>query len=292
MKGKGTEQAPLVERIAEMAMRLSQRYLADYGANTSRHDFTQRQLMTCLILRVYLKTTYRGVLDLLAASPPLREKMGLSEKLPHFTTLQKFSARSQVLLIAQKLVSEMGQQAVAQGPEQPELAMDATGLARTTVSDYFTSRRGRKFRRWVKVAVVVLAGSLLPVALTIDLNPTHDCVQARALLTQTQAVVHPVRLYADAGYDAEWIHEHCREQWGVASIIPAVPRRADGTAGGKWRSQMTPEYVRQQGYNRRWSVESFFSALKRTIGSSLSARRPDQMLAEAALKVLAYSLRR
>ena len=292
MKGKGTEKAPLVERIAEMAMRLSQCYLADYGANTSRHDFTQRQLMTCLILRVYLKTTYRGVLDLLAASPPLREKMGLSEKLPHFTTLQKFSGRSQVLLIAQKLVSKMGQQAVAQASEQPELAMDATGLARTTVSDYFTSRRGRKFRRWVKVAVVVLAGSLLPVALTVDLKPTHDCVQARTLLAQTQAVVQPAKLYADAGYDAEWIHEHCREQWGVASIIPAVPRRADGTAGGKWRSQMTPQYVRQQGYNRRWSVESFFSALKRTIGSSLSARRPDQMLAEAALKVLAYALRR
>ena len=55
---------------------------------------------------------------------------------------------------------------------------------------------------------------------------------------------------------------------------------------------MTPEYVRKQGYTRRWSVESFFSALKRTIGSSLSARRPDQMLAEAALKVLAYTLRR
>jgi Transposase DDE domain len=292
MKSKGTKQAPLVERIAEMAMGLSQPYLADYGANTSRHDFTQRQLMTCLILRVYLKTTYRGVLDLLAASPPLREKMGLSEKLPHFTTLQKFSTRSQVLEIARKLMAEMGQQAVAQGSEQPELAMDATGLARTTVSDYFTSRRGRKFRRWVKVAVVVLAGSLLPVALAIDLKPTHDCVQARTLLAQTQSVVRPVKLYADAGYDAEWIHQHCREQWGVASVIPAVPRRADGTAGGKWRSQMTPEYVRQEGYNRRWSVESFFSALKRTIGSSLSARRPDQMLAEAALKVLAYALRR
>jgi hypothetical protein len=291
-ESKEIGKAPLVERIADMAMRLGQRYLADYGATRSRHDFTQRQLMTCLILRVYLKTTYRGVLDLLATSNTLRERMGMTDKLPHFTTLQKFSTRSQVLAIAQKLVAEIGQQAVAQAPEQPELAMDATGLARTTVSDYFTSRRGRKFRRWVKVAVVVVTGSLLPVALAIDLKPTHDCVQARTLLAQTQAVVQPAKLYADAGYDAEWIHEHCREQWGVASIIPAVPRRADGTAGGKWRAQMTPDYVRQQGYNRRWSVESFFSGLKRTIGSSLSARRPDQMLAEAALKVLAYALRR
>jgi len=170
--------------------------------------------------------------------------------------------------------------------------MDATGLARTTVSDYFTSRRGRKFRRWVKVAVVVVAGSLLPAALAVDLKPTHDCVQARSLLAQVAAVSQPQRLYADAGYDAEWIHEHCREQWGVESVIPAVPRRADGTAGGKWRSQMTSEYLQRAGYNRRWVVESFFSALKRTMGSALSTRRPDQMLAEAALKVLAYTLRR
>lgn len=287
-----TQNVPMVERVAELAMRLGHRHLAQYGATRSRHDFTQRQLMTCLILRAYLKTTYRGVLDLLAASPSLRERMGLTEKLPHFTTLQKFSARSQVLAIAQKLLADIGRQAAAQTPGQAVTAMDATGLARTTVSDYFCSRRGRKFRRWVKVAVVVVAGSLLPAALAIDLKPTHDCVQARTLLAQTQAVMRPARLYADAGYDAEWIHEYCREQWGVESVIPAVPRRADGTAGGKWRGQMTPEYLQQTHYHRRWAVESFFSALKRTMGSALSARRPDQMVAEAAWKVLAYTLRR
>jgi hypothetical protein len=55
---------------------------------------------------------------------------------------------------------------------------------------------------------------------------------------------------------------------------------------------MSADYLRQNGYSHRWAVESFFSALKRTMGSALSARRPDQMLAEAALKVLAYALRR
>jgi hypothetical protein len=286
------EPVPMVEQVAELAMKLGRRHLAEYGATRSRHDFTQRQLMTCLILRAYLKTTYRGVLDLLAASASLRQRLGLSDKLPHFTTLQKFSARSQVLAIAQKLVADIGQRAAAQGSNDVVVAMDATGLSRTTVSDYFCSRRGRRFRRWVKVAVVVVAGSLLPVALTVDLKPTHDCAQARTLLAQARAVAQPARLYADAGYDAEWIHEHCREAWGVESVIPAVPRRADGTAGGKWRGQMSPQYLKKSGYHRRWAVESFFSALKRTMGSALSARRPDQMLAEAALKVLAYTLRR
>jgi len=75
-------------------------------------------------------------------------------------------------------------------------------LSRTTVGDYFCSRRGRKFRRWVKVGVVILAGSLLPVALAVDLKPTHDYKQARVLLAQAQAASQPDKLYADAGYDA------------------------------------------------------------------------------------------
>lgn len=289
---KGGAQPPVIERVAELAMKLSQPHLADYGATRSRHDFTQRQLMTCLVLRAYLKTTYRGVLDVLAASASLRQCLGLTDKLPHFTTLQKFSARSQVVAIVQKLVAVIGQQAAQLQGGSCAVAMDATGLARTTVSDYFCSRRGRRFRRWVKVSTVVLCGSLLPLALVVDLNPTHDCAHAPELLAQVRAVTKPERLYADAGYDAEWIHRHCREDWGVESVIPPIRRRADGTIGGQWRAQMTREYLQQAGFGRRWAVESFFSGLKRTMGSALSARKPDQMLAEAAFKVLAYALRR
>src|ERR1700676_2350742 len=95
----------VIERVADLAMQLGGRHLANYGATRSRHDFTQRQLLSCLILRAYLKTTYRGVLDLLAASPTLRQRLGLTDKLPHFTTLQKFSGRSHVLAVAQKLVA-------------------------------------------------------------------------------------------------------------------------------------------------------------------------------------------
>ena len=282
----------MIEQVAELAMKLSRPHLADYGATRSRHDFTQRQLMTCLVLRAYLKTTYRGVLDVLSASASLRQCLGLTEKVPHFTTLQKFSARSEVLAIAQKLVAVIGQCAAQQRGASCEVAMDATGLARTTVSDYFCSRRGRRFRRWVKVSIVVVCGSLLPVALVVDLNPTHDCAHAPDLLGQTRAMVQPKRLFADAGYDAEWIHVECRESWGVESVIPAVQRRADGKIGGKWRSQMTPKRLQKAGFGRRWAVESFFSALKRTMGSALSARKPEQMVAEAAFKVLAYALRR
>jgi hypothetical protein len=46
------------------------------------------------------------------------------------------------------------------------------------------------------------------------------------------------------------------------------------------------------GYGKRWAVESFFSRLKRTMGGALNAGKPEQMLAETAFKVIAYTLRR
>src|ERR1044071_7174385 len=117
-------QLPLIERVTELAMRLSARHLADYGAARRRHDFTQRQLLTCLILRAYLKTTYRGVLDLLKVSPTLQQCLGLADKLPHFTTLQKFSARSQVAAIVQQLIAVIGEAAAQQEPAPSAAAMD------------------------------------------------------------------------------------------------------------------------------------------------------------------------
>ena len=288
MNKRGSER---IERVAEMAMQLGHRHLADYGAYRSRHDFTQRQLMACLILRAYLKTTYRGVLEMLAISPALRQQLGLAEKLPHFTTLQKFSSRSQVLEIAQLMLGSIGQMAVAQLPASAA-AMDSTGLESSTASNYFCKRSRRQRHHWVKVSVVVLCGSLLPLGLMANLGSSNDRCQARALLEQAQAVARPTALYADAGYDAEWIHQQCRQQWGVESVIKPAAQRTDGTRGGKWRSLMSPEYLQARRYGQRWAVESFFSGLKRTMGSALSARRPDQLLAEAAFRVLAYALRR
>jgi hypothetical protein len=284
---------PIIERVATLAMQLGQRYLAPYGAVRSRHDFTQRQLMSCLVLRAYLKTTYRGIVDILASSSSLRACLGLAEQLPHYTTLQKFSARSQVLAIVRELVVAVGQaaQPPAPGPSGGA-AMDSTGLATSTASEYFRSRSGRRPRRWVKVSVVVWCATLLPLALVVDRGPSNDRVQVPALLEQAQAVGQPAQLYADAGYDAEWIHQRCREDWGVESVIKPSGQRADGQRNGRWRAQMSASHLKQRGFGKRWAVESFFSGLKRTMGQGLQARLEANQLVEAALKVLAYALRR
>jgi len=284
--------APLIQRVATLAMRLGARHLADYGATRSRHDFTQTQLMACLILRAYLKTTYRGVLEFLSISPSLRCELGLADKLPHYTTLQKFSARSKVLEIADAMIQTIGRAAGEPLFGQGAAAMDATGLETTTASAHFQCRRGGQRRKWVKISTIVLCGSLLPLGLVLDWGPNNDKCQAKALIGKASQTSLPAKLYADAGYDAEWIHDQCRLEWGVESVIKPAVHRADGQRGGFWRSRMSQQYLKRKNYGSRWAVETFFSGLKRTMGSMLTSRKPDQLLAEAAFRVLAYTLRR
>jgi hypothetical protein len=157
-----------IEQVTALAMQLGSRHLADYGANTSRHDFTQRQLMACLVLRAYTKTTYRGILELLTVRPSLRKELGLTDKLPHYSTLAKFSERSQVLEIADAMIRTIGRASFGQSPEPTAAAMDATGLETTTASAHFQCRRGGQRRKWIKLSTIVICGSLLPMSLVVD----------------------------------------------------------------------------------------------------------------------------
>jgi hypothetical protein len=282
-----------VEVVMALAMELGQKHLAPYGAVRSRKDFTQRQLMSCLILRAYLQTTYRGVLEMLTVSAPLRAALGLEEeKLPHYTTLQKFSARPEVLAVVDTLLRALVEK-MGPPPGTPAAAMDSTGLEVTGASAYFNTRRGQPGRKWVKLSLVVWCTTLLPLALHVGWGPSNDKVQAPELLAKArQVAVVPERFYADAGYDADWVHRFCHQDWGTTSIIKPAHRCRDGTLGGTYRAAMSPEHLQSNRYGLRWHIESFMSALKRTTGCALRARLPRTLFAEAALRVLAYSLRR
>lgn len=282
-----------LQKVARLAMQLGHKHLEDYGAVTSRHDFTQRQLMACLVLKAYLKTTYRGVIDTLGSSEVLRAELGMQEgKLPHYSTLAKFSTRSAVLQIAQQMIQSLGQLGAKSGPPEQAAAMDSTALSTGTASEYFRGRCGLRCRPWVKVSVMVWCTTLLPMALCVDAKPGNDRAQAAALIAQGRQCGTPSVLYADAGYDAEWVHCLSREDWGVESIINPFIQRKDGTRGGRYRSLMSAQHLKKRAYGKRWAVETFFSCLKRKVGSSLASRGSRQLLAEAACKVLAYSIYR
>ncbi|QDU42451.1 hypothetical protein Mal52_11180 [Symmachiella dynata] len=274
--------------VASLSMRLSTKFVQPYSHPKSPQKFTQSQLLTILILKAYLKTTYRGIIDILGASDQLRERMELT-RLPHYSTLKYFADRSHVLEITDAMLAEIIKEFAA---DADEASMDSTGLETSSASAHFRVRSGKTRKKYVKLSVCVVAGSMLPAGLVVGWGPGNDKCEAPELLEKVRHVTQPKRLFADAGYDAEWIHMYCREGWGVQSWIPPAVHRADGSVGGEYRQQMTKQRLKKNGYGRRWLVESFMSGLKRTMGSALAARSESSLIIEAGLKVLAYALRR
>lgn len=248
--------------------------------------------MTCLVLRAYLKTTYRGVIEILETSGPLRQAVGL-DSLPHYSTLKRFADRSATAEIIDAMLADIVRLVTEQsGVPADEIAIDSTGLETTSASAHYHTRTGRLRKQYVKTSLSVVCGLLLPVSMVVDWGPRNDKAEAAELLKKTAAAVQPQTLFADAGYDAEWVHRFCRDRWGVKSLIKPAVHRRDGKLNGKYRSQMTPRRLKRNGYGRRWHVESFISGLKRTTGSTLSARSERSLFTEAAIRVLAYAIRR
>lgn len=122
-----------------------------------------------------------------------------------------------------------------------EAAIDTTGLETTSASAHFKARSGRQGTKYVKLSVCVMVGSMLPASVVVSGGPGNDKREAPDLLTKSATAVRPQRLFADAGYDAEWVREYCREDWQVESFIQPVIHRTDQQVHGQSRAQMTPQ---------------------------------------------------
>jgi hypothetical protein len=275
---------PLLAFVS-LSLSVCRRHLAAYSCKKSKHDFTQAQLMTCLLLKAYLKLDYRGLQDVLASSEKLCQQLGL-ESVPHYTTVQKFSQRLADPELIDSLLATVLKLCVK--TSEP-VAIDSTGMDPRTASVHFRDKVGRKNNGYVKLSVIVGCLSFLPVSLAVSWGPRNDLAEAPQLLAKAFTRIRPATFYADKGYDAEWMHRWCQNHWHSRSVIGTVVKSADGQIKTPLRRQMLP-MPKDKG--RRWAVETFFSALKRTCGDRLTARSRPAQFTEAALRVLTYALRR
>jgi hypothetical protein len=262
--------------------------LPPYAHKFSPRRFTLPQLAACVLLKEYNRSDWRGIQDLLAISGELRECLGL-KSVPDYSTLWRFAKR---WLNAGRLAVMQAQLLRHLKLNDVEVAIDSTGLDPERCSCYFTARRGqrRARKRYVKLSLSVVVGAQVAASAVADWGPCGDKVELRQLLSETAARLSVRELYADGGYDAEWVHVWCREQNGIKSWIPPTIHRADGKAGGHWRSRMAKGLPKR--YGRRWAAESFISAMKRKLGADVRARLHSQQLKEGLRKVLAYSIHR
>jgi transposase len=155
-------------------------------------------------------------------------------------------------------------------------------------------RRGRRtarYRRWTKLTVVCENKSYLIASAIISTGPSTDCHWLKPAVEQAAKQISIDTLLADSGYDAEYNHQFCRNEFGIRStVIPVNDRNLKyGRTGGRHRRRMKQRFP-AASYRKRWHVESVFSRFKRRLGNALTARTNESRTVECLLRVLTYNL--
>jgi hypothetical protein len=275
--------------VAGLTLVVCRRRLNDYSCPKSKHTYTQPQLLACLVLRAYLKQTYRGVVEVLEASDALRAALGLN-RVPAHTTLKEFADRVLTPALLDAAVGEVLALLVERGLVVAEVAVDSTGVETSGASAHFRSRSKRTRSGYVKLSLAVACAGVVLVGMAISMGPSNDLCEAREVLWRVASRCRPDWVFMDRGYDAEWPHALCAAA-GARSHCPPVPKTRDGSVkSGPHRVRCGRH--RPYHYGNRWHAESFISGMKRTCGSTLAARSQPALLVEAGLKALAYAIRR
>ena len=267
--------------VAILALEVGKRTLATYAHRFAPKTFTQPQLFACLVLKTFFRTDYRGAEQYLRDLPELQHVLDLP-CVPDHSTLHKAARRLFGKALTDRMLEASVQMAMQKRDRIDRLAVDSSGFEARHVSRYFVRRRKRGFqttnlyhtmtyRRWPKLAIAADCDTHIIVSLGTMRGPNSDIRHIESVIEDAWMKRAIGTVYADAGYDGEWVHAWLREDLGVGSLIPAkIGRPTNKTPSGRWRRWMA-EHLHETDYGQRWQVETVFSMIKRNLGDTVNA---------------------
>ena len=136
--------------------------------------------MVLLALRQHFRESYWDSCEVLEVCTSPLEELGLS-RVPHWTTLQKFSKRAEARRLERLLLVYLEEVRL----RTLHLAVDSTGFSSTSASTYYVRslefrdkdrrlRRGIQLRRYVKQTMAVETRKQLIVAVKFRRGPSSD----------------------------------------------------------------------------------------------------------------------
>jgi hypothetical protein len=285
------------KKVASAALDIAIKTLPLYARRFSPKKFTLPQLFTCLVLKKFFKTDYRGITAIPADSPAMASIIGL-KTIPHYTTIQKSAQRLLNYSSANNLLWATIDYALQNRRTIKVTALDATGLESGHISPYFYKTRlnGQKnrkwthFTRWPKIAVVADVDNHLIDSVYPTRGPGRDSTHFKEILNALPPNLRIKHIVADAGYDAEDNHVYAREVLGIKTTIPPKVGRAPKKYPGKPYRRMMRLHFAAKTYCKRWQVETVFSMIKRNLGYCLYGKTQQSQNCEMFLLAITHNI--
>ena len=277
----------LIKAVCEVGVWLDVENVPVYSGKYSKQVYTQHQLLQCLVVKTIYRLKYRELTEMLQISDTLREFMGL-ERVPHYTTFQKFAARFPCRILHQ-LIAGIAKYLCS---GTLNIAIDSTGFSLDTSSYHYSRRirRQERNRSYVKTTYAVDTRTQAVVAVRTRLKRRHDMKDAKPTLQKARLVGKITKVIADRGYDSEDLMTFIKNKLKAQPIIALknMNKPLEKTRG-KLRKQLKQNFP-QKEYNQRSKVETVNSTIKRKFGNTIYARTGKTQKQENHLKALTHNL--
>ncbi len=291
-----------------VAMKVGQRSLPRYAHRYAPKTFTQAQLFTCLVLKQFFTTDYRGIVVYLHDMPELCQAMQLT-RIPHYTTLQKASRRLLCFASVRELLLASVKMNSRSRKRIEYAAADSSGFESGRISPYFVRRCARghrklknplyqttRYTKFPKLAIICDCTTHMILAAWPTRGPTPDVHQLEALLNQLHCDLTLRRLLLDAGYDSHANHQRLRNERNILSYIPPhlgrpTTKRASSELRRLMQRHFATDASRQRiHFGRRWQVETVFSMIKRNLDHAVAGRRYHAQNREMLLLAITHNV--
>lgn len=257
-----------------------------YMHRKSNHIYTVWQHLILLALRQYECKSYRRFVEWLHEAYYLRMFLQL-DKVPHYTTLQKFAARMNGTLLYRIVASFI----LLTRIRKLFVGIDSSGFRSSNASSYYTDRACVR-KKYIKLSIGAELREQIACALKIRRAPKHDTIDFKPILERVSSIMPLSIVVADKGYDSEDNHALVREELDAISIIPA--RYEDvpiWRTHGRYRKQMKRSFYKHL-YFQRNKNETILSVIKRMFGEHITSRLVRMQNRELTFRVIAYNMHR
>lgn len=265
---------------------MNQRQMSIYSSKYSRKDFTRHQLLTLLLLKTYVGKGYEKFIEFLEITTiPKWLKL---QKIPHFTTLQKFASRQMIQELEQFLFAS----AKLAKKQCTHAGVDATCMRLHYASHHYEKRIERKIKKkdYMKVAIAADLDNQLIYAIKMRKKSRSDYKDFTPLWNKIKHLDF-TWWFMDRGYDDQIAHQAVfdagKKSFGDLKNKNVPIHRTKGASRKKVKRT-----IRHRKKNWRVLVETINSVFKKMFGSILTAKNLHTMKVEMFLKLVTYNLYR
>ena len=261
--------------------------IPEYFSKYSNKIYTNYQHIVLVVLKQKLRTTWRDLVEIIKITI-IPDNIGL-KRIPHFTTLIKFSKKISPILINDLLAYSTS----LSNPKMLKLGIDATGLELDNASKHYAKILDKDTTKKdvIQITACGLMDSLLVSSARVERynvvrnNNFLPVVEESSKLGKVEFVV------ADKGYDFNKNHEYVVRELKTKCCIK-VREKLLGRSGRSTIRKRVLKTFDEKTYHQRSKIETIFSMIKRKYNPQIKGKSRETQIQEAYHKLLAHNLDR